>query len=61
MTRSDIVLIHTKKDKIGIRGYLVKRNVDFEEFVVCSNLRDTEDGKIVWDWRSLYRQPIRRT
>lgn len=50
MTKNDVVIIHTKKDKTKIRGYLLKRNTDFLPFVVCSNFRELEDGRITWDW-----------
>lgn len=50
MNREDVIVIHTKKDKTATRGYLLKRNTNFDQFVVCSNFRELEDGTVTWDW-----------
>lgn len=50
MDKKDVIVIHTKKDKTATRGYLLKRNTNFEQFVVCSNFRELDNGEITWDW-----------
>lgn len=51
MDKKDVIVIHTKKDKTATRGYLLlRKTTNFEQFVVCSNFRELEDGTVTWDW-----------
>lgn len=50
MTKQNIVIIHTKMDKTKSRAYLLKRNAEFQPFVVCSNYKELENGEVTWDW-----------
>lgn len=51
MNKKDVIVIHTKKDKTATRGYLLlRKTTNFEQFVVCSNYKELEDGRVTWDW-----------